>query len=180
MNETAHKNGVVTDPLSVMLKGRGVQRTVCDHLETIADQLGGPVDRELCGSVLRSLETELPLYQLDEEVFFSVICAQNENDRALARLAELATAEHRTHEAYFFELAEPLGDIGAGGKLYNVHTVGYMLRCCFETLRRHLNWEDVVLVDPRLETFTEPSLSALAQGLARNRSARSLHLRLST
>ncbi len=179
MDKAGQTNGVVKDPLSVVLQGRSVQRNVCDHLESIADQLGGPVDRELCRSVLQRLENDLPLYQLDEEVFFSVLCAQDENDRALAQFAELATSEHRTHEAYFFELAEPLGDIGAGGRLYNVHTVGYMLRCCFETLRRHLNWEDVVLVKRHIETVTEPSVRALAAGLARNRSARSLHLRLS-
>ena len=170
---------VSNDPLSVIVQDRSNQRVICDHLEQIADQLGGSVNRDLCHSVLQSLESDLPLYHLDEELFFSVLCSQDESDRALAKYAELATAEHRLNETYFFELAEPLSDIGAGGTLYNINTVGYMLRCCFEGLRRHLNWEDTVILDGRLETLTAPGLRTLEAGLARNRSKAQRHLKLS-
>ncbi len=109
---------------------------------------------------------------------FSVLCTQDESDQALAKFAELATAEHRLNEAYVFELTEPLNDIGSGGALYNINTVGYMLRCCFEGLRRHLNWEDAVLLHGRLETISEPGLKVLEAGLARNRSGSLRHLNL--
>lgn len=179
MKRSLKTASVSGDPLSVIVRVRSTQRTICDNLEQIADQLGGPVDHDLCQSVLQRLENDLPLYHLDEEVFFSVLCSQDENDQALAKFAELATAEHRINETYFFELAEPLSDIGAGGALYNINTVGYMLRCCFEGLRRHLNWEDVVLMNGRLETLTGPELKALEAGLARNRSNSLRHLSLS-
>ncbi len=179
MKRALKTTSVSTDPLSVIVQNRNTQRTICDNLEQIADQLGGPVDHDLCLSVLQRLENDLPLYHLDEELFFSVLCSQDENDQTLAKFAELATAEHRINETYFFELAEPLSDIGAGGECYNINTVGYMLRCCFEGLRRHLNWEDVVLVSGRLETITEPGLKTLEAGLARNRSMSLRHLSIS-
>ncbi len=163
----------------MIVQDRSIQRTICDNLEQIADQLGGPVDSDLCLSVLQSLENDLPLYHLDEELFFSVLCSQDENDQALANFAELATAEHRINETYFFELAEPLSEIGTGGERYNINTVGYMLRCCFEGLRRHLNWEDAALVNGRIETLSEPGLKTLEAGLARNRSISLRHLHLS-
>jgi len=179
MKRALKTTSVSTDPLSVIVQNRTTQRTICDNLEQIADQLGGPVDHDLCLSVLQRLENDLPLYHLDEELFFSVLCSQNETDQTLAKLAELATAEHRINEMYFFELAEPLSDIGTGGERYNINTVGYMLRCCFEGLRRHLNWEDAVLVHGHLEMLTGPGLKTLEAGLARNRSNSLRHLSLS-
>lgn len=179
MERSLNPASISSDPLSVIVQDRTTQRTICDNLEQIADQLGGPVDHGLCRSVLHRLENDLPLYHLDEEVFFSVLCNQYENDQALAKFAQLATAEHRINETYFFELAEPLSDIGSGGKLYNINTVGYMLRCCFEGLRRHLNWEDVVLLNDRLETVSDAGLKVLETGLARNRSSSLRHLSLS-
>ena len=157
---------------------RGIQRAICDDLEKIADQLGGPVDSSLCQSVLQKLEYDLPLYHLDEELFFSVLCNQHEDDLILAKCAALAAADHRLNETYIFELAEPLRDVGAGGMLYNINTVGYMLRCCFEGLRRHLNWEDAVILNGRMETLSAPGLRVLEAGLARNRSSSLRHLTL--
>ena len=179
MTKRSHEQApALGGPLSIIFDQRSTQRTLCNELECIADQLGGPVDSNLCESVLRRLENDLPLYHLDEELLFSVLCSQDEGDLVLAQCAALATAEHRANETYVFELSEPLRDIGSGGALHSINTVGYMLRGCFDGLRRHLEWEDVVLLNGREQTLTGSSMKALEAGLARNRRTRSRHVSL--
>ena len=136
------------------------------------------MDSRLCDSVLRRLENDLPLYHLDEELLFGVLCTQHQDDLILSQCAALATAEHRANEAYIFELSEPLKDIRSGGTLHSINAVGYMLRCCFDGLRRHLDWEDVVLLNGRARTLSGSSIKTLEVGLARNRRSRTRHLSL--
>ena len=167
-----------SDALSIIIQERRNQRDLCDDLEQVADQLGGPVDSRLCAFVLKSLRRDMPLYHRDEEVLFEVLQTHEEDDGVIARCVELVFLEHAVQESYLLDLAEPLGDIVAGKKIYNMDTVGYMLRCCFEGIRTHLNWEDATLLDDRLHVIAYAYAEKLAAGIARNRSVLACHLRI--
>lgn len=171
-------SGQKFDALSIVIQGRRHQRNLCDDLEQIADQLGGPVDPRLCSSVLQRLHHDMQLYHRDEEVLFDVLRTHEEHDGVIARCIVLVLSEHAMHESYLFELAEPLGDMSAGKQIRDTHAVGYMLRCCFDGIRRHLNWEDAALLGDRLNVISDADAEILAVGFARNRSQLARRLRV--
>ena len=157
------------DPLMIIAQERGSQRKVCDDLEQIADQLGGLVDQGLCRSVLSRLSKDLPLYHKDEEVLFDVLRSRDECDVFVQKCIGIAVEEHSSNEFLLFDIAEPLGALSEGGDVRNIHVLGYMLRCCFQGIRRHLDWEDATLLGERLISFRSAEIEALRTGLARNR-----------
>ncbi len=159
------------DPLAVIIRERGELRRICDDLEQIADQLGGPVDGRLCLSVLMRLRQDLPLYHRDEEVLYDLLRIDRLDDANLAKCIELALCEHRADESYALDLDEPLSNMGAGRRTHDAQVVGYMLRCSFEGMRRHLNWEDAAILDDRLSIVTGSNVERLSAGLTGNRSS---------
>jgi len=157
------------DPLSIVAYERSSQFELCDELERIADQLGGPVDVHLCERALFKLRDELPLYHLDEKILFDLLAAHGPKDKVLQRCIELAMSEHSKIGHLAFEVSEPISDLGSSIALNNLDAVGYLLRCCFEITRQHLRWEDAVIFFNLENTFTEADKSTLQAGLTRNR-----------
>jgi hypothetical protein len=156
------------DPLSIITHERSAQYELCDELECIADQLGGPVDVQLCEPVLFKLRHELPLYHRDEKVLFDLLAVHKPEDKVLGRCIELAVSEHSKIEYLAFELADPISDLSSNIALNNPDAVGYLLRCCFEIIRQHLRWEDAVVFLELENTFTEADKYALQAGLILN------------
>ena len=167
-----------SEALSLIMQERSRQRDFCDELEQIADQLGGPVDPRLCTVALQRLRHGMPLYHRDEEVLFDILRTHEEDDGVIATWVELVVSEHAVQEYYLFELAEPLSDMGAGKRLRDNHAVGYMLRCCFQGIRTHLNWEEATLLRDRLHVIADAHAEKLAAGIARNRRVLARHLRV--
>ena len=171
-------------PVSMIIAGRDEQREICDHLEQLADNLGGLTDRDACNALLHRLNNDLPLYQQDEEALYEILSTHIQVDTSIVKCVELAKLEHEIHESYLFELSEPLTEISEGRKIRNTDAVGYMFRCFFEGIRRHLSWEDAVLLGDRLncianEDATMATMATMLEArLARNRSLLSRHLRL--
>ena len=178
MRKPRQSSKVPPAALSLILQERSEQRDFCDVLELIADQLGGPVDPNPCTSALHRLRHDMPLYHRDEEVLFDILHTKAEDDRVITRCLELIVAEHAVHEAYLFDLAEPLTEMCAGKQVRDTHAVGYMLRCCFEGIRTHLNWEDATLLGDRLDVIAAEHAEDLAAGVARNRRVLARHLRI--
>lgn len=166
-------------PLATLLRGRAEQHTICNHLELIADQLGGPVDRRLCLSTLDRLSYDLPLYQADEETLFSILGAETQTDELLDGCIEQAVRDHRHYQDYTLEITDAVQDHLANAKTANPDALGYLLRCTFEGLRQHMAWENVTLLGPLLRPLTELEIERFRIQSARNRSARAPHFRIS-
>lgn len=177
---TNRKSCDVTALQSLLLGGRSAQRWMCRTLEEVADSLGGPIDEIACKHLLASLENDLPLCHQDEEAVFDVLGADAPADGLLAKCIGLAKAEHEIHELYFIELSEPLEDLSLGRKPESLSATGYLFRCFFEGVRRHLDWEDAVLLGEALESLSDSDVQVLEARFARNRSTVSRHLRLAT
>lgn len=166
------------DALAIIFRGRTKQRIICDDLELIADQLGGSVNRQLCSLALDKLNHHFELYQKDEEALYEILRIGDSDDQLVARSIEQALSDHRRHVDYVLEVAEPLNDICLGQEIENPEALGYLLRCFFESLRWHMEWEDATLLGSRLPPLTSEEMSMLRAHLARNRSALARHLRI--
>jgi hypothetical protein len=81
----------------------------------------------------------------------------------------LAIDEHSINETYVFDLGEWLDGACRGVRPRNAEAAAYSLRCSFDGMRRHLNWEDALLI-PALSTVVTPrNVEFLAEQLAKNR-----------
>jgi hemerythrin-like domain-containing protein len=157
-------------PLDLFEHQHQAQAQLCDSLERIADDLPDNVDRRLCVKVIESLKYEMPLHHRDEELgLFPLIekralPSDNIHD-ILARLA----LEHATDESFASELLESLEGLGEGRKLKNPDMVGYMLRSFFESYRRHILWENAIVLPLARARLTPADLEELDRAMVCHR-----------
>ena len=158
------------NPLDVIARAHALQVEVCDALERIADGLPDDVDRRLCATAAAYLQYELPRHHQDEENGLFVLLKKrvlpgDGIDEILDRLA----AEHLTDTDFASEIAESLDCLGRGEKIPNPGMIGYMLRGFFERYRRHVQWEDTLVMPAARQRLTPEDLSQLAIFMELNR-----------
>ena len=168
------------DPVEIVLRGRQQQRASCDELEAIADQLLDRVNPEFCSTILNVFSHALPLFQSDEEALYDIIRVREAENILATKLIDLAITEHRRHEDYALELVDQLSDLAIGQSVRNAEATGYMLRCAFENIRRHLDWEEITLFGGSFHAITAEDKPALSARLAHNRRALASNLRVIT
>lgn len=151
-----------------------LQAQICDSLELIADGLPDGADRRLCAQVACALREELPLHHRDEECGLFPLIEERAlpGDGITEILARLAM-EHATDESFASELLESLDTLSEGGKLKNPDMVGYMFRSFFESYRRHLHWENAVVLPLARSRLRPQDIAKLEEAMARNREAES-------
>ena len=157
-------------PLVIIGYERGEQRKLCDNLELIADQLPTEIDRELCRDAYERLHAKLPVYHRNEEALFGLIDRRASPALKLSKIVSHVREEHALHDCYADEFNEFLHALDAGRNNQNYDMFGYMLRCFFETMRHHLQWEEMTLMPMAGQLLTTPDLSELADVVAKNRS----------
>jgi len=157
------------DPMAAIEQQRDCQRQMCDDLERLADQLGGPLDVKLCSVLKIQLQSDLPLYHRDEEAWFELMLLKEPDNKVLAACIEQAISQHAAMQAYVFELLEPLGDLSLGITPRNLDAVGYMLRYCFDCMRHHLKWEDVSIFREQSQDPSTADMENLRLAMIRNR-----------
>lgn len=155
-------DGIRRGPLDVIEEDHLAQAGLCDCLERIADSLPDKVDRRLCASVIESLKLEMPRHHRDEELgLFPLIEKRAEaGDNVIDILARLAL-EHATDESFADELLESLELLRDGEKIKNPEMIGYMLRSFFECYRRHLLWENAIVLPLARARLTRDDLEEL-------------------
>ncbi len=157
---------ILDDPIGFLELAHRRQAGLCDALETIADALPDKVDRALCASVAGQLAVQIPRHHRDEEdgLFPLLEARARAGDNLKAHLSVLRL-EHATDEAYAEELKDVLVALAKGEPPGNPDMIGYMLRGFFENYRRHLNWENLVLLPLARARLTAGDLAALARSL---------------
>lgn len=161
------------NPLDLLEHDHARQADLCDSLERIADSLPADVDRRRCREAAYALRHDLPLHHMDEEEgLFPLLrrhAAQSEN---LAVIMARLSSEHAADESFAEELTEELERLGEGLSPPNPEALGYMLRGFFESYRRHIHWENEILLPLARETLTEADLDELFRAMANHRQAK--------
>ncbi len=173
MGKIADENGAPTrrNALDHIERMHRMQLLLCDALERIADGLPQDVDRRLCQQAMDALRNDIPLHHLDEERgLFPLIERRAEPHDNIQRILAKLSLEHRTDAGYSADLIESLETLSEGRKLGNPDMVGYMLRGFFESYRRHIQWEDTVVLPIARARLTDTDLEDLGRTMARHRS----------
>jgi len=160
-----------SDPIDRLEQAHAFHAGLCDMLESIADSLPDEVDPLQCRQALTSLQIELPLHHKDEEVGLFPLLERRARpkDNLSEHLAQLSL-EHATDESFADELSQELDSLSRGERPHNPNMLGYMLRGFFESYRRHLHWENTVLLPLARKRLTESDLGVLAKTMQRHRS----------
>lgn len=149
------------------------KRWICDLVETIADSLP-EASSLICLRAAAVLRNDLPLYQADVgRYLFPQLRLRNADQKWIALLLSQIETDHQQLEICIDEVADLLERIGEGHARLQERTVaGYALRCFFDGLRRHISWEQNLILPLANESLTQADLRMIAEGIEQNRRSR--------
>ena len=158
------------NPLDVIASAHAAQVQMCDAMERIADGLPEEVDRRLCAQVAACLQFDLPLHHHDEETsLFPLLRQRALPEDGLDQILERLAHEHSSDNDFASEIAEALDILSQGGRADNPEMLGYMLRGFFERYRRHVHWENTLVMPLARLRLTPEDLRALQASMSESR-----------
>jgi len=165
------------DPIAFLMATHEAQLQLCDQLEAIADSLPGNVDPLACRRVAIALRQDVHLHHLDEEEgLFPLMRGHAPEDAALIDMIRRLESEHASDEGFSDELTELLERLSRGEQPHDQEAAGYMLRGFFESFRRHLSFENDVILPRASAMLTQAERDGLMEIIRRNRLAAPLPL----
>ncbi len=168
----AEFGGLRHHPLDLIAHDHTLQEQLCDMLEAIADGLPGNIDRRQCREAASALKFDLPLHHRDEEqCLFPPLLERGAATGSLAEVLDQLSQEHAKDESFASEVVESLEALAEGGTARNPDMLGYMLRGFFEGYRRHIHWENTLVLPSARQYLTEADLERLSRCMAANRAA---------
>ena len=145
------------NPITALRKGHHEQLLLCDRLEEIADSLPDSVNKQKCLYAARALGPMIRSgHRFEEDVVFPLISDQLEGDDKIKATLDRLRFEHCEDECFAEELTEALHALADGSDDINIEATGYMLRGFFEALRRHLAFENELLLSRETVAEAEP------------------------
>jgi hemerythrin-like domain-containing protein len=172
MSIAAEFAGLRHHPLDLIAHDHALQERLCDMLEAIADGLPGDIDRRQCREAAAALKFDLPLHHRDEEqCLFPLLLERGAATGSLAEVLDRLSQEHAKDESFAGEVVESLEGLAQGGTARNPDMLGYMLRGFFEGYRRHILWENTLVMPAARQYLIEADLERLSRCMAANRAA---------
>jgi len=144
------------DPLGFMAEDRAAQRALADLLEEIADALPTVTNRSaaaLAAARLRRLAAQPPAPE--EAALFALIEAHAPAEAGARHVVAIARREGALLGGVKIELAEALDALARDGRAAEAEALGYMLRACFDGIRRRLDWMEAVIL-PQARALLTP------------------------
>ena len=158
---------LATDPLARLAAEHTLQLELCDALEFIADGLPDQIDRRLVREATAVLEHGLSAHhKFEEEELFPALRRGAAIDTSLlAALAQLEK-EHVRDDGMSQEIAEELRVLAEQGCARNAEMLGYMLRGYFDSQRRHIEWENTLVLPLARRVLSGDDLQELSKRMA--------------
>lgn len=161
------------DPISLLEAEHASLLALCDVLEQIADRLPNHVSRKLAGLAASQLAFDLQTHiRFEEDDLFPLLRERAFLDYPIRSILKQLEREHEADETYAQEIAEELRIIADNGDPRNAEMLGYMLRGFFDSQRRHIQWENALLLPIAREVLQPSDLDRLSRRLAARASQR--------
>ncbi|MBA4130610.1 MAG: hypothetical protein C0519_04210 [Hyphomicrobium sp.] len=150
------------DPIGLIAEEHALQCELCDLLEAIADGLPHSFDKALAVIAVSILEGSVPRHmRLEEEALFPALRERVASDHPLHAALACLEEEHERDGAMLVELTDALKTAAQHGLVSNPDMLGYMLRGYFDSQRRHIAWEDRVVLPIARQVLTPSDLAGL-------------------
>lgn len=172
----APRSAAVIEPLAIELLARPLdflhgehyrQRCVLGHLDQLAATDSDAARRAIAKAVLDFLKQDLPIHIADEEMdLFPRLRAQCAADDNVDALLGILTAEHEADEALAQAVATGLEQLLAGPRREITGELQAAIRAYVETQRRHLAWENAIILPLAAKRLQPADLRAMARSMA--------------
>lgn len=150
------------NPIGILQEEHALQNELCDLLEAIANGLPHQFDRSLALVSVSILETGMPGHmRLEEEALFPLLRRRVPDDHALHSALVCLEQEHDRDGAALVEIIDALRSAIDAGRAANPDMLGYALRGFFESQRRHIAWEEAVVLPMARDVLTTSDLGEL-------------------
>lgn len=161
---------MLRSPLEIIEHAHLAQNELCDALERIADGLPDDIDKRICAWSAAQLKFEVPLHHRDEdEALFPQLRRRAWPSDGMDAILDRLSREHDSDTDLGSELVEWLDQLAEGKRLANPDMVGYMLRGFFESYRRHINWENTLVMPVARRRLSKEDFAFIAEVMERNR-----------
>ncbi|OCP00673.1 hypothetical protein BC374_21170 [Ensifer sp. LC13] len=118
---------------------------LCDRLETLADSIPHRIDASSCHVIMAELQDKLRQVHALEETILLPAVVDERTARNRKDLIERLRAEHHQDDRAAAELVRVLKAVLDDRASLRWDAIGYMLRGFFETVRRHVATERLLL-----------------------------------
>lgn len=154
----------------ILAEEHALQQELCDLLEAIADSLPHEFDGAHAKVAVALLQGAIPPHtRLEEEALFPVLLTRLDPQHTLARAMTWLEEDHAREAALVSEVTDALATLMSGaGRPVHMEALGYMLRGLFDTLRRHIAFEDTVVFPAAREMLTRDDLVFLQDWIMRS------------
>lgn len=160
------------EPIDYLYAEHFRQRIVCKFLDDIVFDPAGPEAARLATIVLAYLEQELPHHVSDEEQeLFPRLSGRCQAEDNAKRLLGVLSEEHRRDGEICEEVLEGLRALSEGREPSQGVAFVRAAAAFAETQRRHLAWEDDVLLPLARARLTAEDLMEIGRGMAKRRGA---------
>lgn len=160
-----------SDPLGFIEHEHSLHLYLCDLLEQIADSLPDNVDLKTIEAAIYSIDGLFQHHKLEENCLFPLLKERAGPEDNIERILKHLKMEHASDESLASEVQENLERLALRQPPDNPDMLGYMLRALFENYRRHISWEDAVLLPLLRAHLTSDDLLKLANSLEQELSA---------
>lgn len=154
------------DPITVILAHHAAHLVLCNSMERIADSLPDKVDLAICGSVIAALSERVEMHhRFEDDVLFPLLRRRAMSDNSLTRSLDRLGEEHEIDEGHAEEVIDLLTAIQRGSREIPPDAAGYMLRGLFESMRRHIAFENDYILPAARRLLSNADLVDLSVGL---------------
>lgn len=166
-------------PLEIIEEEHALQLELCDLLESMADNLPAKIDPAFAVIAISILKGSVKSHtKFEEDALFPLLRERlSPNDTVVQALACLSQ-EHERDEDIADELVEALKDALQTRAPQNPETLGYILRGYFESQRRHIAWEDSVVLPAARQALTVEDLARLQEWIMMSEHPRCIRIPL--
>jgi hemerythrin-like domain-containing protein len=135
------------DPIAFILEEHDRQFEICAHLETLVSASESEPSARWAASLLEFLTKDLPVHIEDEERdLFPMLAARQGDNQDLPVILDQLVLEHELDRGLVEPIVDDLRDVAEGRVLADPTRFDMYVRTFTEAMRRHINWENRVVL----------------------------------
>lgn len=154
----------ILDPFVLLDEDNALRLDLCDLLEHIADDLPDNAAPQLAQLAATAIARGwINHTAFEEQALFPVLDRHGRSHPELAACVAQLASEHATDTTFDQELVDTLNGLARGGPPTNPEMVGYLLRAHFVPMRRHVLWENALLIPAARRLLSPEEITVLRE-----------------
>ena len=163
--------GTLSKPLDFLRSEHARQKKVCDWIERFIDGIEEEPAPKSAGVLLSYLTMDLALHTLDEEdSLFPMLAERAKPEDGIAAVLARLSSEHELDKDLVDFIAADLKQIASGKRVPLLSRFFANMIGLINTQRRHLTWENEVILPLAEKRLQEQDLEKLSDAMLQRRS----------